>query len=115
MRKESDIAQLFKNIRGAIKKLEVSSNVYDALNEAKRKYYKYFQQIDDTNTKQIKGIKDLIATIKHYGGNVCGDSGLIKHEKDKDGGARADKVYKKIVRAKILGCAIIKRANAERY
>ena len=52
---------------------------------------------------------------KDYGGSVCDDAGLVEYEENKDGGARDNDVYLKIVRAKTLGCAIIKRANVERY
>ena len=58
--------------------------MYDALNEAKRNYYTYFQQTDDSNINHVNTIKDLVATIKHYGGSVCNDAGLIKHEENKD-------------------------------
>ena len=105
------IAKLLVEIRGVSNELEVSSNVYDALDEVKRKYYTYFQQTEDTNTKQIRAIKDLVVTIEHYGGTVCDDAGLVEHKENKDGGERDKEIYLKIVRAKTLGCAIIKRAN----
>ena len=41
IKKESKIAELLVEIRGVSNELEVSSNVYDALDEAKRKYYIY--------------------------------------------------------------------------
>ena len=46
---------------------------------------------------------------------MCDDDGLIEHEKSKNGGVRDKDVYLKIVRAKNSGCAIIKRANTDRY
>ena len=50
IRKESNVADLRKEIRGVSNKLKVSANVYDTLDEAKRKYYTYFQQTEDSNT-----------------------------------------------------------------
>ena len=84
IRKDSNVASLLKEIKGVSNKLEVSSNVYDTLDEAKRKYYSYSQQFEDTNTKNVKAIKDLVATIQHYGGSICNDIGLIKHEMKKE-------------------------------
>ena len=93
----------------------MSANFYDALNEAKTKYFKYYQDSDKSNIKHVKNIKDLIATIEHYDGDICIDPGLIKHEKMADGMVTTSKDYDKIVRAKVLGCAILKRANTQRY
>ena len=104
-----------RRLGGVSNKLEVNDNVYDALDEAKRKYYTYFQQTEDSNTKHVEAIKDLVATIEHYGGSVCDNAGLMKYERKKDGGARINEIYKKIVRAKTFGCVIIKQANADRY
>ena len=56
----------------------------------------------------------MVAIIEHYGGSICDDAGLVEHEENKDGGARDKETYLKIVRTKTIGCAIIKRANAER-
>jgi len=95
--------------------LEVSSNVYDAIDEAKRKYYTDFQQTEDSNTKHVKTIKDLVGPIKYYGGSMCNDAGLIEHKKKSCRHMKDEEVYLNIVRAKILGCAIIKCANGERY
>lgn len=72
-------------------------------------------QLKDSNTNHVKSIKELVAKIEHYGGNVRGDMGLIEHEKEKDGGNSSDETYKKIFRAKTLGCAIVKYANNNKY
>ena len=44
---------------------------------------------------------------------MCDNEGLINYEKKKDGGVATSKNYAGIVRAKVLGCAVIKRANSE--
>jgi len=93
MRKEFNIAELLKEIRGVGNELEVSSNLYDTLDETKQKYYTYYQQTEDTNTKHVEAIKDLVAAIKHYGRNVCNDTRLIEHEQKKDSGARDKEIY----------------------
>ena len=98
-----------------INELEVSANVYNALDEAKRKYFAYYQQNKESNMRHVKNIKDLVATIEHYGGSICDDKGLIEHEKRKDGGISTAKDYNAIVRAKVLGYTVVKRAKDYRY
>ena len=44
IRIEADLAQLLKEIRKVSNELEVSANVYDALDKANRKYFAYYQQ-----------------------------------------------------------------------
>ena len=41
MRKDHDIATLLKSIRMISNELQVSANVYDALDEAKRRFFTY--------------------------------------------------------------------------
>jgi len=93
----------------------LSANVYDELDEAKRKYFSYFQQYDESNIKHVKNTKDLIATIEHYGGSMCTDEGLLMYKKKNDGSVTTNKNYESIVKGNVLGCAVIKRANAEQY
>ena len=112
---DANVASLLKEIRNISNELQVSANIYDALDETKTKYFKYYQDYDESNIKHVKNIKDMIATIEHYGGNVCSDAGLIKYEKTVDGMVTTKKDYDKVVRAKVLGCAIIKRAKIQRY
>ena len=110
----ADIAELLKEIRNISNELKVSDNVYDVLYEVKRKYFPYSQQYDKPNIKHVKNIKDLIATIEHYGGSVCTDEGLLMYEKKKGGNITTNKNYEAMVKGKFLGCAVIKRVNAER-
>ena len=80
--KESEnIANLLTEIRGVSNEVEVSSNVYDALDEMKRRYYNYYQGDDDSNMKHIQALNDLIASIEHHGGHIWLDEGLLEHEK----------------------------------
>ena len=48
VKKEADLAQLLKEVRKVSNELEVSTNVYDALDEAKRKYLAYYQQNEES-------------------------------------------------------------------
>ena len=73
---------------------------------------------EDSNVKHVKYIKDLVATIKHYGGDVCYDAGWIKHEKDLSKaagkGTVTDATIKARVKGKVLGYVTIKHVNVER-
>ena len=112
---DTDVASLLREIRNISNKLQVSANVYDALNKTKTKYFKYYQDIEESNIKYLKNIKDLVTTIEHYVGDICSDSGLLKHEKMVDSMVTTLKAHNEIVRAKVLGCAIIKRAKTQKY
>ena len=67
---DGDIAKLLTEIRGVSNEVEVSSNVYDALDEIKRRYYNYYQGDNDSNMKHIQALNDLVASIEHHGGNI---------------------------------------------
>ena len=56
-----------------------------------------------------------MATIEHYGGSICDDKELIENELRKEGGKMLQDYCKEIMKARVLGCAAIKRANMERY
>ena len=60
---DTDVASLLREIRNISNKLQVSANVYDALNKTKTKYFKYYQDLGESNIKNVKNIKDLVATI----------------------------------------------------
>ena len=115
MNVEAEVSKLLKEIRNISNKLQASANIYDALDEAKRKYFSYYQEYHESNIKHVKSTKDLVATIEHYGGGVCDDEGIINYKKKNDGNVTTSKNYAAVVRAKLLGCAVIKRANPERY
>ena len=56
MNTDADVAKLLIEIRNISNELQVSANVYDALDEAKGKYFKYFQEFGESNIKHIKNI-----------------------------------------------------------
>ena len=63
----------------------------------------------------MKNIKDLVAAIENYGGSICNNEGLLEYEMKKDGNVKTTKNCTGIVRAKVLACAVIKRANVVRF
>ena len=75
------IAKLLTGIRGVSNEAEVGSNVYDALDEIKRRYYNYYQGDNDSNMKHIQALNALVASVEHHGGNIWLDEDLLEHEK----------------------------------
>ena len=63
-------ANLLTEIRRVSNEVEVSSNVYDALDEIKRRYCNCYQGDDDSNMNHIQALNDLVASIEHHGGNI---------------------------------------------
>ena len=64
------MANILTKIRGVSNEVEVSSNVYDTLDEIKRRYYNDYQGDDDSNMKHTQALNDLVAIIEHHGGNI---------------------------------------------
>ena len=96
--------------------MEVSSNVYDILDEINRRYYNYYQVDDDSNMKHIQVLNDLVASLKHHGGNILLDEGLFEHEKkdpEQVGLSHGD--YEIVMYLKVMATAMIKGANITRY
>ena len=75
IKENGNIAELLSEIHGVGNEVQVSSNVYDALNEIKRRHYNYYQGDDDSNIKHIQALNDLVASIEHHGGNIWLDEG----------------------------------------
>ena len=110
------MANILTKIRGVSNEVEVSSNVYDTLDEIKRRYYNDYQGDDDSNMKDIQTSNVLVASIEQHGGNIWLDEGSLEHEKkdpEQVGLSHGD--YKNIAKKKVMATAIIKRANRTRY
>ena len=96
--------------------MEVSSNVYDALDEIKRRYYDYCQGDNDSNMKHIQALNDSVASTKHHGENFWLDEGLLEHEKkDPEQIGLSNGDYQNIMKQKVMATVMIKRANRTRY
>ena len=52
--KEANVARLLKEERNINNELQVSVNIYDALDESKRKYFAYYQSYEESNIKHVK-------------------------------------------------------------
>ena len=70
-----------KEIRIISHELKVNVSVYNTLHEAKTRLYRYFQGEEETIGNHLKNIKELISVVKHFGGEVSADKGLIRFKK----------------------------------
>ena len=96
--------------------MEVSANVYDALDEIKRRYYNSYQGDDDSNMEYIQTLNDLVASIEHHGGNIWLDEGLLEHEmKNPEQVGLSHGDYENIMKQKVMATVMIKGANRTRY
>ena len=81
--------------------------------------YTYRQQSEDTNEHHLKGFKSNSDVVEYYGGVLCANDAPIKYKKelDKEAGVsdRSGDKYNKIVKNKMTGVALLKRADLKRY
>lgn len=60
MRDEADVTELLKEIRVISRELEVHLSVYNALHKAWSNYFRYYQHVDDDNSKHLVAYKYLV-------------------------------------------------------
>ena len=65
----------------------------------------------------MRNFKSIIEVVEHHGGAIFSDNALINYEKredDKKGIHRkSGEEYRQVVRGKLMGVALIKRANTK--
>ena len=117
--KDGDVAELLKMIRAISREMNANESIYDALDEAKRKYYLYRQAPEDDSEQHSRAFKENVDVVEHLGGGMFSDKSLIDYEKQKDVdagiSAKSDAQYKEVVKEKAMGTALIKRADQGRY
>ena len=79
-----DVTRLLKEVRGVSHQMEKNTSIYDTIDKAKIKYYKYRHGDHESNAKHLKNFKDIVEVIEHPGGNIFADTGLLKYESYKD-------------------------------
>ena len=103
----SDVCKLLIAIQGISNQLETNVSIYDALDGAKRAYYLYKQDENESNAMHLKNFKNLISIIEYFGGNIFEDQSLVDHEKKMDIKnnirAKSEEEYKKVVKDKMMG------------
>ena len=114
-----DVTWLLKEIRSVSHQLEANVSLYDSVDEAKKSYYLYKQAPEDANATHLKNYRTNVEVVKHFGSDLFNDEALIDYEKNKDkteGKATdSDEKYAEKVREKMMGVALLKRADDERY
>ena len=68
IKQNKDIAELLKQIKGIMHQFESHISIYEALDEAKKKFYMYYQGPRTSNTQHVKNIQDMVDIIEYHGG-----------------------------------------------
>jgi len=80
MSDDGDSLALLKEIKGISYRFETRDNIYSSTHDAKAAFYKDKQGKDETNSDYLSRFKDIYQVVEYYGGNLCDDDALIKHE-----------------------------------
>ena len=119
IQENSDVFKLLFAIQGIINQFETNVSIYDALDGAKRTYYLYKQDENESNAMHLKLFKNLVSIIEYFGGNIFENQSLVDNEKEMDIkdniSARSEEQYKKIVKKKMMEVGLLKRANRKTY
>ena len=113
-----DVVGMLKAIRAISSQVETNISIYDAVDEAKRRYYRSYQLEEDTNATFLNDYKSVIDTMEHYKSNIYEDTGLISYELDAaaaKGDILEEKDARVIVKNKMQGLDLIKKADRKRY
>ena len=71
-------------VRAISSQVETDTLVYDAVNEAKRRYYIMYQVEEDTNVTSLKDYISNVDTMDYYKSSIFEDPGLTAHEMTRD-------------------------------
>ena len=116
--KDGDVVELLQKIRGVYRQMTTNSSICDSIDEAKKHYYLYRQQLEDDNETHLRTFKNNSEVVLHYKGNMYEAQALIEHEKKeagRDGVLRTDTEFKALVRERIMGTALLKRSDMSIY
>ena len=70
---EYDVVELLKIIKAISHKFETHTCIWDALSQAKRRFYAYKQGDHEPNSIHVKNLKNLASVVEHYGGKLFED------------------------------------------
>ena len=62
------IGGLLKQIKAVVHQFEIHTSIYEALDEAKKNYYHYYQGPRTSNTQHVKNLQDMVDIIEYHGG-----------------------------------------------
>ena len=122
--KDGDVAGLLKLIRKISRQVNTNESIYDAINEAIGKYYRY-RQTEEDNETYTRNYKSNVEVTEDLGANLFKHSELLKYEKAVDqavidagvaGAAlKTDDQYYDLIKEKLMAVGPIKRADQRRY
>ena len=76
-----DIGGLLKQIKAIVHQFETHISIYEALDEAKKNYYHYYQRPRISNTQLVKNLQDMVDIIEYHGGSATDDQALVEYER----------------------------------
>ena len=75
-----DVFLLIKSIKGLTYKLYGNNQKCQALHDAKKYFYKFYQSRESINAQYLETFKNKVAAVGQYGGSVRANPGLAKEE-----------------------------------
>ena len=119
--KETD--KLLREVKGISYEYDGHRNPYLALDDAKTKYYKYYQKENETNVSHFNTFRALAEVVEHHGGDIGRDDALVNLEIKKvlpkedinTVGSEKLTLFRSISRSKALAIGFIKRSDRGRY
>ena len=119
-KQNKDVVELLKQIKAIMHQFESHTSIYEALDKAKRNFYLYYQSPLTSNVQHVKNLQDMVDIIKYHGGSVTEDRALFEHEKKLEANLpttekSSEETLKQRARDKMLGVALIRRADRGRY
>jgi len=64
--------------------MNTNVSLYNAINEAKKRFYKYRKMQEDNNETHLRAFKSNSNVVEYYKGHLYGDEALVQYEKDQD-------------------------------
>jgi len=113
----SDVVELLKKIRGVCREMTTNASLYDSIDEAKKRYFLYYQKPEDDNEQHLRTFKSSSNVVEYCKGSTYDDKALIEYEKKeavKNGKSYTDLEIKTLVKEKMMGAALLKRSDMSR-
>ena len=120
---DKNSADLLREVKGISYEYDGHRNPYLALDDAKTKFYKYYQKENDTNVSHFNTFRALAEVVEHHGGNIGNDDALVNleikkllpHDDISTVGDDKLTLFRAISRSKALAIGFVKRSDRARY
>jgi len=113
-----DVVELLKKIRGVCREMTKNASLYGSIDEAKKRYFLYYQKPEDDNEHHLRTFKSNSDVVEHYKGSIYDDKALIEYKKKeavKNGESYTDLEIKALAKEKMVGTTLLKRSDMNRY